>query len=194
MCDSCYIDHRRESKKKSDKQLGSDKKEQRVQQAANRYRAKYRINRIKPIRYCKCGKEALRTSKYCFCADCSIKHRKGKKIEYQQERKKNHLPTKIRNNISSRLNRALKHHGGKSCSVIKYLGCSIKEYILYLESKFQEGMTWDNYGSEWHIDHIKPLSTDYSDLSLHHYTNTQPLWIFEHITKTAKENKERLDG
>jgi hypothetical protein len=31
--------------------------------------------------------------------------------------------------------------------------------VKYIESKFKEGMTWDNYShSGWHIDHIIPLS------------------------------------
>jgi hypothetical protein len=47
-------------------------------------------------------------------------------------------------------------------------------------------MTWDNYG-EWHIDHITPLK--YNNPSLEevierlHYTNTQPLWAEENLSK-----------
>lgn len=38
------------------------------------------------------------------------------------------------------------------------VGYTCKDLLEHLESKFKDGMTWDNYGSHWHIDHIKPKS------------------------------------
>ena len=78
----------------------------------------------------------------------------------------------------------------KSGSAVKDLGCTIDELKSYLESKFQNGMTWDNwslYG--WHIDHIKPLASfDLSDrkqlLEACHYTNLQPLWAKDNLAKS----------
>ena len=51
-------------------------------------------------------------------------------------------------------------------------------------------MTWDNYG-EWHIDHIKPCCgfdlTDFEQQKkCFHYTNLQPLWAKDNITKNGK--------
>jgi len=43
--------------------------------------------------------------------------------------------------------------------ISKTIGCSPSELKIHLESKFKEGMTWENhafYG--WHVDHIKPIS------------------------------------
>ena len=43
---------------------------------------------------------------------------------------------------------------------VELLGCSLDELKTYLESKFQPGMTWDNYSRNgWTIDHILPLSS-----------------------------------
>jgi hypothetical protein len=65
------------------------------------------------------------------------------------------------------------------------LGCSVEEFKLYLESKFESWMTWDNkglYNGElnygWDIDHIIPISsakTKEELIKLNHYTNLQPL-------------------
>jgi hypothetical protein len=76
------------------------------------------------------------------------------------------------------------------------VGCTSEELKLHFESKFQEGMTWDNYG-EWHIDHIVPMSkfnlvTDNLKLNKEeamrssHYTNLQPLWAADNLTKSDK--------
>ena len=68
------------------------------------------------------------------------------------------------------------------------LGCSYAEFKSYIESKFKDGMTWENYG-KWHLDHIIPLSQakDNNDaLLLNHYTNLQPLWAEDNLRKNRK--------
>ena len=49
-------------------------------------------------------------------------------------------------------------------------------------------MTWENHG-EWHIDHIMPMytaQTEEETLELNHYTNLQPLWAEENLSKSNK--------
>jgi hypothetical protein len=75
----------------------------------------------------------------------------------------------------------------KAGSAVRDLGCSISELKVYIESKFQSGMSWNNYG-KWHIDHIKPLvKFDLQDraqfLEACHFTNLQPLWAEQNILK-----------
>jgi hypothetical protein len=68
------------------------------------------------------------------------------------------------------------------------VGISFNEFKLYMESKFVNGMNWDNR-SEWHIDHIVPLSTAKSEqelIALSHYTNLQPLWAVDNLKKGDK--------
>lgn len=72
---------------------------------------------------------------------------------------------------------------------ITILGCTGLQFRQWLESQFELGMTWDNYGTDWHIDHIKPLSgfdlTDtFQFLAACHYTNTRPMLASANIKKS----------
>ena len=57
-------------------------------------------------------------------------------------------------------------------------------------------MTWENHG-EWHIDHIKPcasfnLLNEDEQKKCFHYTNLQPLWASENLSKGCKYVDENL--
>lgn len=110
---------------------------------------------------------------------------------YVKNRKKTDIQYKLSIILRCRLNKALKRNK-KTGSAVKDLGCTIDELKTHLESKFQSGMTWDNWSREgWHIDHIKPLAsfdlTDKEQLLIAcHYTNLQPLWAKDNIAKGNK--------
>lgn len=80
----------------------------------------------------------------------------------------------------------------KTQSALTLLGCSVEEFKNYIENKFKAGMSWENHGGKgWHFDHIKPCSSfDLSDISQQekcfHYTNFQPLWWYENLSKSDK--------
>lgn len=78
----------------------------------------------------------------------------------------------------------------KSYNTIKLLGCSFIEFRKYIESKWSEGMSWDNR-REWHIDHIAPcasfdLTNPDHQKTCFHYTNMQPLWRLDNLKKGAR--------
>lgn len=110
--------------------------------------------------------------------------------KYFNERGKNDLNFKIKRNLRNRLRQALKSNSKNSTTII-LLGCSVQELKNYLESKFTNGMSWDNYGKggeKWQIDHIIPCS--FFDLTIEenqrkcfHYTNLQPLWEKDNLKK-----------
>jgi len=116
---------------------------------------------------------------------------KDKKNLYFKNKKKTDIQYKLSCNLRNRLNSAIKGNY-KAGSAVKDLGCSVEELKSYIESKFQPGMTWDNWTTDgWHIDHIKPLSSfDLTDrkqlLEACHYTNLQPLWAKDNIIKSDK--------
>ena len=70
------------------------------------------------------------------------------------------------------------------------VGYSLQDLKEHLESLFQPGMTWENYG-QWHIDHIKPVSSfnitslDCDDFkACWSLKNLQPLWAKDNIRKS----------
>ncbi len=118
------------------------------------------------------------------------KHRD--KINQQRKYRKQNDPLfKMSCNLRSRLNAAIKNNY-KSGSAVRDLGCSIDFLKIHLEQQFQEGMTWDNWNKTgWHIDHVKPLASfDLTSreelLKACHYTNLQPLWAEENLSKGCK--------
>ena len=68
------------------------------------------------------------------------------------------------------------------------MGCSYEFLKEHLEKQFVDGMSWENR-SEWHIDHIIPLSSAKNEDEIYklcHYTNLQPLWAIDNIKKGKK--------
>lgn len=82
--------------------------------------------------------------------------------------------------------------GYKSAKTLELLGCSVDFFKKYLESKFEGGISWSNYGLYgWHLDHVVPCSS--FDLTqpeeqrrCFHYTNLQPLWAKKNLSKGSK--------
>lgn len=93
----------------------------------------------------------------------------------------------IKKNIRDRTSKAIKaKRWYKTTGFNSYIGCSLDELKIHLETRFTEGMTWDNYGL-WEIDHIIPISSANSEpeaIKLAHYTNLQPLWAADNLKKS----------
>jgi hypothetical protein len=81
----------------------------------------------------------------------------------------------------------------------RFIGCTMEELKLHIESQFQEGMHWGNWNKKgWHLDHIYPLSlvdcTDEEELKkVCNYKNLQPLWASENHKKHNKVVRELED-
>ncbi|MCI0486358.1 MAG: hypothetical protein L0229_07135 [Blastocatellia bacterium] len=110
--------------------------------------------------------------------------------DYQSERLRTDPTYRLRNYISASIRRAIKKDRK---SAFKILGYSVDDLRHRLESLFQPGMSWENYGSLWHIDHIIPKSwfnltsengIDEYELRLcWSLENLQPLWADENLEK-----------
>jgi len=100
---------------------------------------------------------------------------------------------KIESNLRSRITQALiKQDTTKKETFLKLVGCDMETLKNHLESKFLDGMTWENKGRHgWHIDHIIPVSgldltIEENIVKICHYTNLQPLWASDNIKKGNK--------
>ena len=87
-------------------------------------------------------------------------------------------------------------NNSKTGSAVRDLGCTIPEFKAYIQSKFADGMTWENHGVKgWHLDHVIPLAAfDLTDrdqlLRACHFTNYQPLWWRDNLIKWKKHQPE----
>lgn len=110
-------------------------------------------------------------------------------VEYNKVRRQVDPLYKLTGNLRCLVNVSFKVKAwGKTTKTQQLLGCTFEELAKHLQSKFKDGMTLENYG-EWHIDHIKPCATATSPeelAALFHYTNLQPLWASENLSKGSK--------
>lgn len=108
-------------------------------------------------------------------------------------RSKNDINFRLLKSIRSRVRFALiSKNSSKLNNTENLLGCSIQFFKNYLEERFLDGMTWDNYGLKgWHIDHKIPcsmfdLTNEDEQKKCFNYTNQQPLWALDNLKKGAK--------
>lgn len=123
-----------------------------------------------------------------------MEHVKKREREYHrryvQERVKTDLLFKLRLSLQTRLAHFLRRSEkfNLKSDFQKYLGCTLEQLKAHLESKFVDGMSWENR-DKWHIDHITPLcsaKTETDLTQLCHYTNLQPLWAEDNLKKNGK--------
>ncbi len=123
--------------------------------------------------------------------------------EYYKKRRQVDPIFKLRDNVRSLFQQCFRRNNHRKTSkTIDILGFSIEEFKLYIESKFESWMSWNNYGLYngianygWDIDHIIPISkaiTVEDVIRLNHYTNLQPLC--SHINRDVKKGNSYFLG
>jgi hypothetical protein len=106
------------------------------------------------------------------------------------ERYKSDKNYRIAESLRARLNNCLRGKVKKS-SAVRDLGCTLNEFVARIESMFQPGMSWENWGSgpgSWQLDHIFPLAwVNLEDATEQraacHHRNLQPLWFEDNASK-----------
>ena len=109
---------------------------------------------------------------------------------------------RIIQNLRSRLSVMIRNNinGDKftNNNTLEFIGCTAGELHRHLELQFDHHMSWENYGTYWHLDHIIPCAAfDHSDpkqvAQCWHHSNMQPLEASENLRKSDQFNEEQLN-
>lgn len=60
---------------------------------------------------------------------------------------------------------------------------NLKQLLTHMESLFEPEMNWDNYGSYWCVDHIKPMNKCETFEETWELSNLQPLTKYDNAVK-----------
>lgn len=75
----------------------------------------------------------------------------------------------------------------KTSRTMAIIGCTPQQLRDHLESQFKRGMSWENHGSFWHIDHIVPVShfrtTDEEIAKAWNWQNLRPLCARQNMSE-----------
>ena len=78
-------------------------------------------------------------------------------LKYTMERIREDPKFRLDLNMRSLIRQSLKgKKAGRGWE--KLVGYTLEDLVKHLEKQFDDKMSWENYGSYWHIDHIKPRS------------------------------------
>lgn len=136
---------------------------------------------------CKNGEWWITPEKY--------KEKQSSVLRYQKEKRKNDKMFKFINNIRALVGISIRNGGyTKNTKTAKILGCTYEKFKKHIESQFTSDMSWENQG-DWHLDHRLPVSAARNKeeiIKLNHYTNFQPLWAKDNLTKSDKYNPKEL--
>jgi hypothetical protein len=153
--------------------------------------SEYEIQRRKRIGY----KE--KHNQYCRNKLLNSEYRE-KRNEYLRQYYKgiNDPVKKLKRHLHAVMGQIFKNKGiKKDTKTEKILGCSFSFFKSYIETRFQEGMSWQNRSS-WHLDHIIPLATAKTKkelIKLNYYTNFRPLWAKDNLLKSDNLLEEQLN-
>ena len=170
------------------------KNKDKVKEYSKKY---YELNKEKKIEYSKEYYLNNKEYKKIYSKEYNIKNKEKNREKFKLKIKTNTI-FRLSKKMRDLLIRNFKNKGfNKTSKTSEILGCSFEELKLYLESKFESWMTWENkglYNGEfnygWDIDHIIPLAsaeTEEDIIRLNHYTNLQPLC--SKINRDIKKDK-----
>ena len=102
---------------------------------------------------------------------------------------------RLSRNISCYLRQSIRQ-GKQGAHWENIVGYDVNKLRSHLEKQFLPDMSWDNYGSHWHIDHKIPISAfnynNYNDFDFKRcwgLKNLRPLWKKENLMKYNKLEK-----
>ena len=183
-----YLKNRKKCIKKSKKNYIKN-----FNKISKQYKEKYLKNKEKILEY---QKEYYSLNKE-YIKNRVKKYRLNNKIKVRETSRKWKLKNwreneefRLKENLRHRIYMALKGKV-KSKRTMDLLGTSIDNLWIHLEKSFKLGMTKNNYGKIWQVDHKIPcaafdLTKPEEQVKCFHFTNLQALFVKENLSKGAK--------
>lgn len=182
-------------KKRLDHIVNKDKNNEK---SKSHYHNNLEHNRLKSLRYRTFHKEIL-ARKAAIWAKANRPRINAYMRSYQKNRILIDAQYRLLRNLRNRHYKIFEkavNGGVVKKSSLELLGCTALEWKIHLQSQFEPGMCWENYGygrDKWNVDHIIPLSTLNLSNPLQyakafHFTNTAPLWQPLNQKKSNKLN------
>jgi hypothetical protein len=114
---------------------------------------------------------------------------------YIKDKYLNDIQYKTKAVLCSRMRKFIKSKNGRTMDIV---GCSVEFFMEWIEFQFTPSMNWDNHGSYWHLDHVRPckdfdFTIDQDILQCFHWKNVRPLEASANISKGCRFTKELLD-
>ncbi len=127
------------------------------------------------------------------------KNNRSRLNKRERQKRQNDVFYRILDNARGSIQKALrKQYSRKNTSSAKLIGMTGKALMSCLLShdNCPTNFTAENYGTVWHLDHIKPLAAfDLSDSEQQkqafHFTNCQPLAVKDNLSKGSLWEGER---
>lgn len=186
-CKQCCSDERKEYRNSKD-----------ISEKNKLYQKNYRKENIETIKKKdKCRKEknkeriSIESKKYYQKNKQNIIDRN---IKYEKNRKRNDPNYKILKNLRKRLRDFIVSNKEKE-KTIDLIGCDVVYLKKWLEFQFSCYMNWNNYGSYWVLDHVKPcclfdLTCAKGRMLCFNWKNIRPLERNKNASKSNKYNEK----
>jgi hypothetical protein len=117
----------------------------------------------------------------------STEDSRAKRRERDKNRHKTDSKFALLSNASRTARGLFTKTGAKNTNrFVYYFGCDFNWLKLHIEKHFVDGMTWENRGKVWHVDHILPKiwANDINEfIMLNHWSNLRPLFIVDNLRK-----------
>jgi hypothetical protein len=119
--------------------------------------------------------------------------------EWARQKRRNEPLFLLISRVRNRTRQAIRSSSARrSRRTLELVGCTCQQLADHISSLFADGMCWENMPM-WHIDHIVPvcafdLSDEEQQAAAFHYTNLQPLWKKDNLTKSRKVPGQVLFG
>jgi len=171
--------------KKEKNKLYYEKNRERCLESVKRYREEHREDKLKYLKKWRCeNKDYMKKYRCENNEKINSDLRKMRQIKRDTD-----VNYRIRQNIGSRLAAILRQKSViKKNHMVELLGCDVNFFRRYIEKQLQMGMTWDNYGLMWWLDHRIPvnwfdLSTEEGQREAFNFTNCKPMFKTDNVRK-----------